>query len=129
MVTTPKPDLASLRIQDTKRTSPGSGKRWVWIVLAVIVLVLIAAAASAFLNRKTEVQVANSSKPATGPAGVLNASGYITPRRRATIAAKITGRVTGVFFDEGKEFFGLAIDPGVPYSFAQGKRIGHWDDR
>ena len=47
MATTPKalkPDLASLRIQDTKRTSPGSGKRWVWIVLAVIVLVLIAAA-------------------------------------------------------------------------------------
>src|SRR5208282_5348232 len=38
---------------------------------------------------------------ASGPAGVLNASGYITPRRRATIAAKITGRVTGVFFDEG----------------------------
>src|SRR6266481_2758721 len=32
---------------------------------------------------------------------VLYASGYITPRRRATIAAKITGRVTGVFFDEG----------------------------
>jgi RND family efflux transporter MFP subunit len=32
---------------------------------------------------------------------VLNASGYLTPRQRATIAAKITGRVTGVFFDEG----------------------------
>jgi len=31
----------------------------------------------------------------------LNASGYVTPRRRATVAAKITGRVTGVFFDEG----------------------------
>src|SRR5215469_15246700 len=104
MATTPKPlkpDLASLRIHDTKRTSSGSGKRWVWIVLALIVLVLIAAAASAFLNHKTEVQVANSAKPATGPAGVLNASGYITPRRRATIAAKITGRVTGVHFDEG----------------------------
>ncbi len=40
-------------------------------------------------------------EPATGPAGVLNASGYVTPRQRATIAAKITGRVTGVFFDEG----------------------------
>src|SRR6516162_3753538 len=104
MATTPKalkPNLASLRIHDTKRTSSGSGKRWVWIVLALIVLVLIAAAASAFLSHKTEVQVANSAKPATGPAGVLNASGYITPRRRATIAAKITGRVTGVYFDEG----------------------------
>jgi len=101
MVTTPKPDLASLRIHDTKRTSTGSGKRWLWIVLALILLVLVAAAASAFLNRKTEVQVASSMKPATGPTGVLNASGYITPRRRATIAAKITGRVTGVYFDEG----------------------------
>ena len=104
MATTPKalkPDLASLRSHDTMRTSTGAGKRWVWIVLALIVLVLIAAAASAFLNHKTEVQVANSAKPATGPTGVLNASGYITPRRRATIAAKITGRVTGVHFDEG----------------------------
>jgi RND family efflux transporter MFP subunit len=104
MATTPKalkPDLASLRIQDAKRNNSGSGKRWLWIVLALIVLVLIAAAASAFLNRKAEVQVASSTKPANGPAGVLNASGYITPRRRATIAAKITGRVTGVFFDEG----------------------------
>ena len=101
MATTPKPDLASLRIHDTKRTSAGSGKRWLWIVLALILLVLVAAAASAFLNRKTEVQVASSTKPATGPTGVLNASGYITPRRRATIAAKITGRVTGVYFDEG----------------------------
>jgi RND family efflux transporter MFP subunit len=104
MATTPKalkPDLASLRIHDAKRNNTGAGKRWLWIVLALIVLVLIAAAASAFLNRKTEVQVASSTKPATGPAGVLNASGYITPRRRATIAAKITGRVTGVFFDEG----------------------------
>jgi RND family efflux transporter MFP subunit len=104
MATTPnalKPDLASLRIHDTKRTSTGSGKRWLWIVLALILLVLVAAAASAFLNRKTEVQVASSTKPATGPTGVLNASGYITPRRRATIAAKITGRVTGVYFDEG----------------------------
>ena len=101
MTTTPKPDLASLRIHDTKRTSAGSGKRWLWIVLALFLLVLVAAAASAFLNRKTEVQVASSTKPATGPTGVLNASGYITPRRRATIAAKITGRVTGVYFDEG----------------------------
>jgi RND family efflux transporter MFP subunit len=38
---------------------------------------------------------------AGGQQTALNASGYITPRRRATIAAKITGRVTGVFFDEG----------------------------
>jgi len=96
-----KPDLSSLRISETKRNNAGSGRRWIWIVLAVIVLGLVSAAAFAIRNRKVEVEVAAASKPASGPAGVLNASGYVTPRRRATIAAKMTGRVTGVFFDEG----------------------------
>jgi RND family efflux transporter MFP subunit len=96
-----KPDLSSLRISDTKRTNPRSSKRWIWIGLVVILLGMAGAAAYAFRNRKAEVEVATATKPATGPAGVLNASGYVTPRRRATIAAKITGRVTAVFFDEG----------------------------
>jgi len=96
-----KPDLSSLRISDTKRTNPRSSKRWLWVVLVIVALGMASAAAFAFRNRKVEVEVATAAKPATGPAGVLNASGYVTPRRRATIAAKITGRVTGVFFDEG----------------------------
>jgi RND family efflux transporter MFP subunit len=96
-----KPDLSSLRISDIKRTNPRSRKRWIWVALFVVVLGMAGAAAFAFRNRKVEVEVATATKPATGPAGVLNASGYVTPRRRATIAAKITGRVTGVFFDEG----------------------------
>jgi RND family efflux transporter MFP subunit len=95
-----KPDLASLRITDAKRKTSRS-RRWIWIVVAVIGVALLAAVASAYLNRKPEVEVTAARKPVSGPAGVLNASGYITPRRRATIAAKITGRVTGVFFDEG----------------------------
>jgi len=104
MATTPKslkPDLSSLRITDAKRSNPGTGRRWLWIILAVIFIGLVAAVASAYHNRKPEVEVTSARKPASGPAGVLNASGYITPRRRATIAAKMTGRVTGVFFDEG----------------------------
>jgi RND family efflux transporter MFP subunit len=96
-----KPDLSSLRISDTKRAKERSSKRWIWIALAVMLLGLVGAAAFALRNRKVDVEVATAARPASGPAGVLNASGYITPRRRATIAAKITGRVTGVFFDEG----------------------------
>jgi RND family efflux transporter MFP subunit len=96
-----KADLSSLRISDTKRTNSRSSKRWIWIGLLIVVLGMLGAAAFAFRNRKAEVEVATATKPATGPAGVLNASGYVTPRRRATIAAKITGRVTGVHFDEG----------------------------
>jgi len=104
MATPPKtlhPDLSSLRITDTKRNSSRSGKRLFWAAVPIVLLALLAAASFAFRNRKPEVEVSAASKPATGPSGVLNASGYLTPRRRATIAAKITGRVIGVFFDEG----------------------------
>ncbi|HET7105569.1 MAG TPA: efflux RND transporter periplasmic adaptor subunit [Candidatus Acidoferrum sp.] len=96
-----KPDLGSLRISDTKRNATRSSRRWLWLIFGVLALVLVAGAAMAFRDRKAEVEVASARKPANGPAGVLNASGYITPRRRATIAAKITGRVTSVKFDEG----------------------------
>ncbi|HXC46964.1 MAG TPA: efflux RND transporter periplasmic adaptor subunit [Candidatus Sulfotelmatobacter sp.] len=104
MATTPKslkPDLGSLRISDTKRNATRSSRRWLWLILGALALILLAVAASAFRDRKVEVEVASARKPVSGPAGVLNASGYITPRRRATIAAKITGRVTSVMFDEG----------------------------
>ena len=104
MATTPKtlkPDLGSLRISDTKRNAARSSRRWLWLILGALALILLAVAASAFRGRKVEVEVASARKPVSGPAGVLNASGYITPRRRATIAAKITGRVTSVMFDEG----------------------------
>jgi RND family efflux transporter MFP subunit len=37
----------------------------------------------------------------------LNASGYITPRQRATIAAKITARVNEIYVDEG-----MQVEPG-----------------
>lgn len=96
-----KPGLESLRITSDKRKSGSSRKTWLWIVSAILVLVVMAVGAAAYFNRKPEVEVATAGKPANGPAGILNASGYITPRQRATIAAKITGRVTGVFFDEG----------------------------
>jgi RND family efflux transporter MFP subunit len=95
-----KPDLGSLRITDAKRSKSGK-KWWVLLPLGMLAIVLVAGGALAFRTRKPEVEVAAARLPATGPTGVLNASGYVTPRRRATIAAKITGRVTGVFFDEG----------------------------
>jgi RND family efflux transporter MFP subunit len=95
-----KPDLGSLRITDAKRSKSGK-KWWVLLPLGMLAIVLVAGGALAFRTRKPEVEVAAARLPTTGPTGVLNASGYVTPRRRATIAAKITGRVTGVFFDEG----------------------------
>jgi RND family efflux transporter MFP subunit len=97
-----KPDLGSLRIHEGLRSKPGVGKRLVYAAIPVLIFGAIVATALALRNQKPVVEVATVSKPqGGGPLTALNASGYVTPRRRATIAAKITGRVTGVFFDEG----------------------------
>jgi RND family efflux transporter MFP subunit len=97
-----KPDLGSLRIHDGERQSTGMARRVVYAAIPVLIFAGIMVAAFALHNQKPVVEVAAASKPdAGGPQTALNASGYITPRRRATIAAKITGRVTGVFSDEG----------------------------
>jgi len=97
-----RPDLGSLRIHDGQRGKSGMGKRIVYAAIPVLLFAGIVVAAFAFRNQKAVVEVAAASRADSGgPQTALNASGYITPRRRATIAAKITGRVTGVFFDEG----------------------------
>src|SRR5437879_7812800 len=98
----PRPDLGWLRIQDGQRSKSGMGKRLVYASIPVLIFAAIVATAFGLRNQKPVVEVATVAKPeAGGPQTALNASGYVTPRRRATIAAKITGRVTGVFFDEG----------------------------
>jgi RND family efflux transporter MFP subunit len=97
-----KPDLGSLRIGDDHRKGGGSGKRIALTVLPFLILAGIGAAAFAFRSQKPVVEVITAAKADSSERqSLLNASGYVTPRRRATIAAKITGRVTGVFFDEG----------------------------
>ncbi len=97
-----KPDLGSLRIGDDHRKRGGSGKRIVLTILPLVILAGIGAAAFAFRSQKPVVEVITAVKADSSERqSLLNASGYVTPRRRATIAAKITGRVTGVFFDEG----------------------------
>ena len=98
----PKHDLSSLRIDDAQRKRGNLGKRLAFLIGGLILLAGFAAAIVAFRGRTPEVEVAVAQKPPVGGReALLNASGYVTPRRRATIAAKITGLVTGVFFDEG----------------------------
>ena len=100
--TTPSHDLGALRIDDTQRQAGRWGKRLALILGLLVLLTGLSGAIFAFWNKKPEVEVAVARKLAAGDReALLNASGYVTPQRRATIAAKITGRVTGVFFDEG----------------------------
>jgi RND family efflux transporter MFP subunit len=99
----PVHDLGSLRIEDRQRSSSSWGKRLAIFFGLLVVLGGLSGAVFTFWNQKPVVEVTVVQKSASngGREALLNASGYVTPRRRATIAAKITGRVTGVFFDEG----------------------------
>jgi HlyD family secretion protein len=102
-LSSPQHDLASLRIHEGQRKGSRLGRGLAIFFGALVVLGGLAGGIYAFINQKPQVEVAQVHKPtgAGGREALLNASGYVTPRRRATIAAKITGRVTGVFFDEG----------------------------
>jgi RND family efflux transporter MFP subunit len=98
----PKADLGSLRIEDSHRSSGRAGKLLGYASAVLGAIVIVAGLTFAFRNQTPAVEVVTAVKPEIGGrSAILNASGYVTPRRRATIAAKITGRVTGVFFDEG----------------------------
>jgi RND family efflux transporter MFP subunit len=97
-----KADLGSLRIEDSHRSGGKAGKVLGYASAVIGAVVIIAGLALGFRNQTPTVEVVTAQKPEIGGrSAILNASGYVTPRRRATIAAKITGRVTGVFFDEG----------------------------
>jgi RND family efflux transporter MFP subunit len=95
-------DIGALRIDDRQRNSPRRGRRSRPVLFAILALIVIVAAVLAFRGRIPAVSVV-AAKPAGegGMATLLNASGYVTPRRRATVAAKITARVLDVLVDEG----------------------------
>jgi RND family efflux transporter MFP subunit len=96
-----KPDLGALRIDPHKRGARKAGKRVAIISVVLLAALIAAGGVYAYMHQRPSVQVATVNARDTGPQALLNASGYVTPQRRATVAAKITGRVTGVFFTEG----------------------------
>jgi RND family efflux transporter MFP subunit len=74
----------------------------------VVVVLLAVAGGGAWVwstrERPVEVEVAPVSERAAGSqAAVLNATGYVTARRRATVSSKITGKVMEVNVEEGQE--------------------------
>jgi RND family efflux transporter MFP subunit len=98
----PGPDLAALRIDEKARTS--SSRRRLFVPLAALAVLLVLTAAAAFLVRRpvrVEVAIAHATGAPGAPSALLNASGYVTPRRRATVAAKVTGRVEQIDAEEG----------------------------
>jgi RND family efflux transporter MFP subunit len=102
-VSTLKDDLASLRIDQKARG--GGGRRAVWLGL-FLVLAALGAGGWFWSTRAAAVPVKIAAVTAqtngAAPGAVLNASGYVTARRRATVSSKVTGKVLEVFVEEGK---------------------------
>lgn len=111
--------LRSLSIdRSTKEAAPSPGRRrWLPITAVIIAGVVMAFAAYAvaeFRSQDRPKDTAAQSQPTPQPPqpqrqaavvaaepGNLAASGYVVARRKATVAAEITGKVVEIFIDEG----------------------------
>ncbi|WP_333681249.1 efflux RND transporter periplasmic adaptor subunit [Dyella sp.] len=97
-------ELKIERHQREEHRSGGGPGPWPWII-GGIVLVLLALGGGWwwFSHRPIPVHVAQavaaSSDPSAG--AVLQATGYVTARRQATVSAQITGTLTAVLIEEG----------------------------
>jgi RND family efflux transporter MFP subunit len=97
--------LHQLRIDRGAPEQPEETRRWPWIAGGVLILVLIAAGVGLLRSKQAAVAVHTAmAQPMTsgGPsASVLDATGYVTARREATVSAQITGTLTEVLIEEG----------------------------
>ena len=111
--------LRSLSIDRSAGKAERSGSRWLPISAVIIVCVVGFAAFAAYEFRRPDPPKEAGSQIAQQPitqsqppqpqqapasnkaAGNLAASGYVVARRKATVAAEITGKVVEVFIDEG----------------------------
>lgn len=101
-VTDLKDELAALKIE--RRPTTGASRRWIGWLLVLALLGAGGWAGWRWLTRErpVEVEASTVSQRAAGTqAAVLNASGYVTARRRATVSSKITGKVIEVNVEEG----------------------------
>jgi RND family efflux transporter MFP subunit len=98
-----KPPLDELRIERAAGRKPES-KTWMVVAATAIVLVL-ALVVMIWHSRSGGIVVHTATARELGSNGgertVLNASGYVTARRAATVSSKVTGKVVEVLIEEG----------------------------
>jgi len=99
--------LGQLRI-DRGAEPPGAAApgRRTWIIGGVLaLLVVLGGGAWLALSARGALPVHTAAAQSLGGGGtgasVLDATGYVTARREATVSAQMTGKVTEVLFDEG----------------------------
>jgi HlyD family secretion protein len=101
----PKPTLDDLRIE--RSAKPDKPVR-IWPIIISIAALIVAGVVVWWLNRPKAIAVRTVLARETGSSSsnsadrtVLNASGYVTARRAATVSSKVTGKVMEVLVEEG----------------------------
>lgn len=124
--------LNQLKIDRSDRGTPSSGGALKW-VLAIVAVAALALIAWVFWPRDAaplvvQSAIALSAAEGVKNASVLDASGYITARRIATVSSKTTGKVEEVLIEEGMRveagqimarLESIDIDRGVALARAQ----------
>ncbi len=111
-------DLAALKIEHEDR---GGGRGKPLVVFLILVGIVALAAGGYYWStalQAASVKVATAAVKTGGPTSagaVLNASGYVTARRRATVSSKVTGKVVDVLIEEG-------------HPVREGQILAHLDD-
>ena len=98
--------LHQLRIDRNAQEQPDATRRWPWIAGVLLVVVLIGAGLWYYKSKPAGIVVHTAvAQPMTsgGPpsSSVLDATGYVTARREATVSAQITGTLIEVLIEEG----------------------------
>jgi len=98
------PDLSALKIDPAARTMPKVSFGKILFLSGGLLCIVALIALARVVTQKNVVDVIEA-KPfiQTEGTAVLNASGYVTPRQRATVAAKITGRIQELLVEEGMQ--------------------------
>ncbi|HEV2267958.1 MAG TPA: efflux RND transporter periplasmic adaptor subunit [Steroidobacteraceae bacterium] len=97
--------IHQLRIDRSEREQTGAGQRKWWLPVA-IAAVIAAAVAVFLLTRNSAIQVSEATavaaSAASQPAAILQATGYVTAEREATVSSQIAGQLSHVYFQEGE---------------------------
>ncbi|MBT8084206.1 MAG: efflux RND transporter periplasmic adaptor subunit [Woeseia sp.] len=99
----PADRLSELKIDRATQTPSGGGWRWAVAFLALIVVAVVAWNLTGGFDSAVEVETETARRPPSAAAAnsVLDASGYVTARREATVSSEVTGKVTEVLIEEG----------------------------
>ena len=103
----PRPDLSILRADDEYEYRPRRGRYIKWGVFLVLVVAAVYAWRTVPFEQYApwlmpEVETTTVQRlTAEQASAVLNATGYTYARVRAAVGAKITGRITELYVDEG----------------------------